>query len=128
MPEERTIVEADLSPPGSTAEPGEVHSDNSKPGPRYVTPGGFVEPGYPDDYRQSAHCGLEWLGPLNHANWRTDEADTADWIPDAWRDAIVDGEVRLEVLITTDPPRLKATANGHSVVYEATADEPPGCD
>jgi hypothetical protein len=126
----RTIVEVDLSVPGSTAGRGEVHPDNSKPLPRDVTPGGFIEPGYPDDYRQSAHCGVEWLGPLNHANWRTDEANSPDWIPAAWRDAIVDGEIRLKVLITTqsEPPKLKATANGQSVSYAATAQEPPGCD
>jgi hypothetical protein len=124
----RTIVEVDLSTPGSTAQPGEVHSDGSQPETNYATPGDIIETGFPWDYRQTAHCGLEWLGPLNEVSWRTDEADSGDWIPDAWRDAIVDGEIRLEVLMETNPPKLKATANGHTVVYRATAENRPGCD
>jgi hypothetical protein len=126
--EERTIVEVDLSAPGSTAGPREVHHDNSEPEQDHAMPGDIIETGFPRDYRQSVHCGLEWLGPLNDVNWRTDDADAADWIPDLWQEAIVDGEIRLELLMTTDPPKLKATANGHSITYDATADEPPGCD
>lgn len=126
--EERTIVEVDLSRPGATAGPGEVHADNSEPEPRYVEPGDIIEPGYPATYRQSSHCGLEWLGPLNDVSWRTPEAEGSDWIPVAWKPAIENELVTLRILMTADPPQLRATANGHSVTYEATPEDAPGCD
>ena len=128
VPEERTIVEVDLSEPGSVARSGDVHPDDSEPEPYTVGPGDIIEPGFETRYRQSVHCGLEWLGPLNDVNFRTSEADGVDWLPAPWRDAVVDGQIVLEVLLTTDPPRLEATANGRTVVYEATGVEPPGCD
>lgn len=127
--EERTIVEVDLSVPGSVAAPGEVHPDTSEPEPYFVGPGEFIENDYPFEYRQSVECGLEWLGPLNDVNWRTPAAaGEPDWIPAEWSDSVVDGQIKLEVLLTVDPPRLEATADRHSVIYEATADQPPGCD
>lgn len=129
-PEERTIVDVDLSQPGAIAEPGEVHGDPNLPEPYFVGPGDFVEPGYETAYRQSTHCGLEWLGPLNDVNWRTDvPAGAIDWIPTEWRSKVTDESMQLNVLIETEPePTLTATAKGHSVIYRATVEEPPGCD
>lgn len=127
-PEERTVVDVDLSQPGSIAQPGEVHVDNTPLEPSYIEPGGFIEDGFPGDYRQSAHCGLEWLGPLNDVDWRTDEALGFDWVPTQWEGAVEDEMIVLRILLTTDPPRLEATANGHTVTYEATVDDAPGCD
>lgn len=129
-PEERTVVDVDLSQPGSIAQPGEVHGDSGLPGPSYVQPGGVIETGFPALYRQSVHCGLEWLGPLNDISWRTEVPDGAlDWVPDEWRQGVIDGFITLNVTITTgDQPTLTATTKGHSVVYRATADQRPGCD
>jgi len=124
----RTIVEVDLSTPGAIAQPGAIHPDTSDPGPQFLGPGDFVEDGFPADYRQSTHCGLEWLGPLNDVNWRTEAADgQPDWIPTQWNDS-TDETIELRILLTTGPPLIKATANRHSVIYEATSDQPPGCD
>jgi hypothetical protein len=127
-PEERTVVDVDLSEPGSIAQPGEVHGDNTPPEPYFVGPGDFIEDGYPTDYRQSTLCGLEWLGPLNDVYWRTEKANQADWIPTEWVEVIDDGHMILEVVLTVNPPRLEAKANRHTVVYFATVKHPPGCD
>ncbi|MEO8626396.1 MAG: hypothetical protein ABI452_06820 [Candidatus Limnocylindrales bacterium] len=128
--EERTVVDVDLSRPGSVAQPGEIHGDSSLPEPYVVGPGGVIETGFPALYRQSAHCGLEWLGPLNGVSWRTDVPDDAlDWVPDEWRPAVVNQYITLSVIIETgDQPMLTATANDHSVIYRASAENRPGCD
>lgn len=55
-------------------------------------------------------------------------ARRAGWMPSEWRAGVVDGEIVLRVPMTTDPPRIEATANGRTVPCEATAEEPPGCD
>jgi len=127
-PEERTVVDVDLSQPWSIAQPGEVHGDTTPPEPHFVGPGDIIENGFPADYRQSVLCGMEWLGPLNDVDWRTDAAaGEPDRIPVEWSDSVVDGQIVLRVLLTVDPPRLEATANGHSVTYEPTVDQPPLC-
>lgn len=127
-PEERTLVDADLSEPGSQLSPEEVGPDPSLAQPTRATagPGDIVETGFPSPYRLYLHCGPEWLGPLNDVMWRSDVTET----PPAWREALDPSteELVVEVLIETDPPILTATANGHEVVYRATAEEPPGCD
>jgi hypothetical protein len=129
-PEERTLVDVDLSKPGSVAEAGQVHGDPNLPEPFFLEPGDFLEPGFPMPYRQSVHCGVEWLGPLNEFSWRTEvAAGSVDYIPSEWRSSVGDGSIELEVLLSIDPePSITATANDHAVVYRATADQPPGCD
>jgi len=125
----RTIVDVDLSSPGSVAEPGEIRRQDTSDQPYSVGPGGIIEPDFSTLYRQTAHCGLEWLGPLNEVSWHTDEAHGIDWLPDEWQQSVEDDQmIALEVLITTDPPRLVATANDHSVTYEPSPENRPGCD
>jgi hypothetical protein len=127
-PEERTLVELDLTPPGASLSADAVGPDPSLagPGPSTVGPGDLVEPGYPAAYRFDLHCGPEWLGPLNDVLWRSEVPDT----PTAWREARSPStdELVVEVLLETDPARLTATANGHEIVYTPTAEEHPGCD
>lgn len=125
-PEERTIVEADLSVPGAVARPDQVHGDPSLPGPNILGSGAIIEDGYPATYGFSTDCGIEWLGEINSVRWRTDAAD----VPPAWASAVDDaGFLVVEVLLVTDPePMLTAAANGHSVTYRPTLDELPGCD
>jgi hypothetical protein len=129
-PEERTVVDVDLSAPGAVASPGDIHGDPGLPGPSHVGPGDYIETGFPWSYGQTTHCGLEWLGPLNDVNWRTTESgDVVDWVPQEWRDAVEGELLVLTVVINTGPPPLlTATANGYSVTYEATLEPPPGCD
>ena len=130
VPEERTVVDADLSRPGSIAGPGEVHGSPSLPEPLYVGPGDIIEVGFPWQYRQSTHCGLEWLGPLNEAAWRTEvPGGAADWIPRQWVRVVVDQTIELRIVLETEPePVIRAAANGHEVLYRPTMEAPPGCD
>lgn len=129
-PEERTVVDVDLSQPGAVAEPGEVHADPRLPEESVLGPGAIVEPGYPNVYRHATECGIEWLGPLNDVYWRTDvPRDAVDYIPPAWADLVSDGAIDLTVNIRLTPePRLSATTGGHTIQYRAVADEPPACD
>lgn len=130
FPEERTIVDVDLSQPGAVAGPEDIHTDPSlfEPEPFVFESGDFVEPGFPFPYRFFVHCGTEWLGRLNEVAWRTDVP--ADYIPPEWQ-PLTDADQYIEVstVLHTDPePWLEATANNHTVIYHPTADDLPGCD
>ena len=134
VPEERTVVDADLRSPGSVALPEQVHGDPNLLGPQgpgAVESGAFIETGFPIAYRMSVHCGAEWLGELNGIQWRTTVPDgVGDFLPPAWEQVVaMDESIVLEVLMSEGPdPTVVATANDHTVVYRP-ADEPhPGCD
>jgi hypothetical protein len=130
-PEERTLVDVDLSRPGAVAGPGDVHFDPALPEPFVLEPGSIIEPNVEYPYRLYVHCGIEWLGRFNDLAWRADVPDGAlDSIPPEWQ-AAVDGSqtVELSIILRTDPePLITATANSHTVTYRPTAEEPPGCD
>ena len=131
VPEERTIVDADLRLPGSVAEPGQVHGDPTLPKPQIEGSGAVFEPDFPGQYLLRVHCGTEWLGVINGITWRTDVPDgTVDYVPPEWEPLVADNEsIVLEVLLETgDPPTVTATANGHSVVYVPVTEAAPGCD
>jgi len=84
VPEERTIVDADLRAPGSVAEPGQVHGDPTLPEPQIEESGTFIEPDFPGQYRLQVHCGIEWLGVINDIAWRTEVPNGAvDFVPPA---------------------------------------------
>lgn len=131
VPEERTMVEADLTEPGAVADPEDLRQAtiedlDSEPG--LLQPGDIAEPGFPMPYKLYVHCGADWLGPLNDVMWRTDEIEPGQ-VPDAWADAVDDTEhIVLTVEIDTEPARLTAEAGGHTVIYEPTNEDPPGCD
>lgn len=130
-PEERTVVDADLRPPGSVAAPEQVHGDPNLPPPSWVKAGDTIEPGFEVTFRMETHCGVGWLGPLNGVVWRTTVPGGAiDFVPPAWRAAVaMDGSIFLAVLMTEGPePTLTATANGVSLVYRPAAEPAPGCD
>jgi hypothetical protein len=130
VPEERTLVDVDLSQPGAVAGPGDVHGDPSLPEPFFNESGAVVEPGYPALYRLSVQCGIEWLGYVNSIAWRADvPAGAPDFVPPEWVSAVRGESIDLSILLRTDPdPVIEATANGHTVVYVATAEDSPGCD
>ena len=92
--------------------------------------GSFIEPGFPQPYRLFVHCGIEWLGYVNDIGWRTDvPGDAVDFVPPEWQSAVRGESIDLSILLSTDPePVIEATANGHAVVYRATAEDLPGCD
>ena len=130
VPEERTIVDADLRRPGSVAAPGQIHGDPNLPAPDFLESGSFVEPDYEWSYLLPTHCGVEWLGILNEVTWRTEVPDGAvDYVPPEWEPVVVDDLLVVSVLLRTgDPPTVTASANNHSIVYHPSSDDPPGCD
>jgi len=130
VPEERTVVDADLSTPGAVALPTQIGGDPGLPVRQVEEPGTIVETGFPFAYRQSVHCGVEWLGPINGVSWRTDVPDGAiDWLPEEWEPLVIDEQLELTVVLRLEPEtHLRASANGHSVVYQPVADGAPGCD
>jgi hypothetical protein len=131
VPEERTLVDADLRVPGSIAGPEQVHGDPRLPLPDFVESGDVIETGFPAQYRMSVHCGVEWLGELNGVWWRTLVPNgTGDFLPPAWAQGVaMDESIVLEVLMSEGPlPIVEVTANGHTVVYRPATEDPPGCD
>jgi hypothetical protein len=133
VPEERTLVHVDLTPPGAVAGPDDIGFDPTliEPEPFVAEPGGFVETGFPFPYRFSVFCGTEWLGNLNGVEWQAEvPADATDFVPDEWRRAVDDatGLLTVEILMSEGPdPTVEATANGHTVTYRPAVDDPPGC-
>lgn len=128
-PEERTIVEADLTAPGSTPPPGSVGPDPAHdPEPIQDAFGAYVEPGFPSEFRLSLGCGAGWIRNLNGVDWTTD-APQADqtWIPPAWAELENDSIVAVFEVTTGDPPTLTVTANGHTQSY-TPGSNPPTCD
>jgi hypothetical protein len=53
-----------------------------------------------------------------------------DFVPPEWQPAVdPGGTLELSVLQHEGPERvIEATANGHTVKYTATGEDPPGCD
>lgn len=130
-PEERTLVDVDLSRPGAVAAPGDVHPDPSLPEPFVLESGEFLEPGFEYPYRLFVRCGIGWLGRFNDVGWRTEIPDGfLDFIPPEWQTAVDARQtIELSIILRTDPgPEITASANGHTVAYRPTTEEPPGCE
>lgn len=133
VPEERTLVEADLRVPGSVAEPGQVHEDQAlmQPEPQFISSGDVIETEVSQLYLMSVHCGVEWLGTLNGLAWRTEvPAGVTDWVPPAWRQVVApDESLILEIEMSPGPdPTVVARASGHAVIYRPAQEPAPGCD
>ncbi len=123
-PEERTVVDADLSLPGAVASPGQIGSDPNLPEPYYVQSGQIIETEFPQPFLFYIHCGIEWLGEFNDLVWRT-EAPT----PPEWTTSAIDESLEMQITILPGaPPTIEAVANGVTVIYEPSADPFPGCD
>lgn len=133
VPEERTLVEADLRVPGSVAAPGQVHADPDlmQPDPPFVESGNTIETEIPNQYRFTVHCGVEWLGTLNDVTWRTAVPGGAtDWVPPAWQEVVgPDESIMVTVVMSPGPePIVTAGANGLDLVYRPSREPAPGCD
>lgn len=129
VPEERTIVEADVTVPGPVAAPDQIHGDPTLPGSDIPGSGTFIEPDVPAAYRMDLRCGIEWLGEVNDVTWRVaDPADASAGVPEAWR-AVADGEsVVVELLLRTgSEPSITASANGTAVRLRCDDEPLPGC-
>jgi hypothetical protein len=122
--EERTIVEADLSKPGSVAGEDDVGPDPNFPPPFALKSGDYLEPGnLAQPYVLDVSCGIEWLGELNTYQWRTDES-----MPPAWEDLVENGSLRVDVvLIIEADPVVQASAGGATLTYRPTNEPAPEC-
>ncbi len=130
VPEERTLVDVDLSRPGAVAGPQDVGPDPSLPEPFVLESGSIIEPDIEYPYRLSVHCGIGWLGRFNDVAWRADVPDAAlNAVPPEWQTAVDTSEtIELSIILQTDPePVIMATASGHTVTYRPTTEVPPGC-
>jgi hypothetical protein len=134
VPEERTVVDADLSVAGAVATVDQVGPDraliDASQEPQPLESGAIIEPGYPVPFRMFVHCGIAVLGELNDVWWMTGRDGVP--VPRAWS-GLVDQEsqtIVVDVLMTSGPdPTLTATAGGRAVAYHPVAPEDvPGCD
>ncbi len=121
-PEERTVVSADLSAPGAVATADQIGSDpalfDAAEGPYTIGSGGVIEPDYPAAFRFPAACGARLLGTINGVLWRTEQLAVPADLPDEWLSLVDgDGNLTVEVLLTTEGPSLTATANGYTLRY-----------
>jgi len=124
-PEQRLLVDADLSRPAAVPEPGAVRPDASLSDSTPDESGLLTQPGFSHLYRLDTRCGIEWLGEVNDVAWRTDEA-----MPEEWKNAVeADGGLNVSMTMYIESePLIRAELNGETVIYKPTADEPPDCD
>lgn len=121
FPEEATAVDADLSAAGATASDDQLGPRAPDPTAGLVHSGDTVEPGFATEYLMYVHCGVGALGELNDLFWVTEDEEL--WyggIPGPWQGLVDDEreELVVEVVLESgDPPRVTASANGHSVDY-----------
>ena len=121
-PEERTTVEVDLRPAGSTASDDELsveYLDDTGPRPPDLfEPGLVIEDGFSWPVRIDLTCSVDIIGPLNETMWRAIDPDLAGGPPPAWTQDTNDGLAEAELFLTTNPARLTVTINGATVGYE----------
>ena len=132
VPEERTVVDADLRAPGSRASDDQIGVDPAlvdRPDRGHViSAGDVVEVGYPALYRLDLGCAFEVIGPFNGITWRSRAPDLSADPPAAWTAEADDaGVVEVEVLLESDPPLVNLAANGHTEAYEPTAGATSNC-
>jgi hypothetical protein len=118
VPEERTLVDADLRAPGSVATDDEIGPDpeliDDSEEPTVLTSGEIVEPGFASRYEMDVRCGIARLGDLNGIVWQT----AGDEVPPQWAGSVEDDRLVVDVLVEEETATLAATANGHTVTYE----------
>ena len=124
---EVTIVDANLSVPGSTLADGQVAHPTpfADGGPQRVELGDYLEPDEPALFRMSVACGVRWLDTFNDTRWRSgEEAVPAEWAGAVQPDRTIDLLITLHV----DPEtRIEATAADHTIVYLPSGKVPPSC-
>lgn len=128
-PEERTVVDADLTAPGSTPQQGTVGPDpEHDQDPIQDAPGNVIEPGFPRQLRMDLSCGATAVRDLNGTDWVTDAPQVdRTWIPTPWQSAVQDNSVVAEFLLTVGKePTLTVTVDGHALTYTPSP-TPPGC-
>jgi hypothetical protein len=125
-PEERTVVDVDLSQPGTVAGADDVHLDPTIGEPKPAHSGMVMEGFEPEDYAFDVRCGIGYLGEINGVHWVTDRAD----VPAAWQGAVSpDGELVVIVeFYYGEDAHLEASLGGETVRYDAVREAPPVCE
>ena len=130
-PEERTVVRADLSVPGSTASAASIGFDpillaRSDVGPPTLLGSGSImdlDDGW--TYAFPAACGARILGILNGVLWESDEVPATGELPPAWVGAVgPDGVVTVTVTLAEEGPTVTAGAGGTSITYRPSGADP----
>ena len=118
VPEERTLVDADLRSPGAVATHDQIGPDPDLTArseePSIVSSGATIEPGYPWRYRMDVSCGIAKLGEVNGIVWITAQDD----VPPQWTGSVEGDRLVVDLLLDQESATLAATAEGHTVTYE----------
>jgi hypothetical protein len=121
-PEERTTVETDLRPAGSTATNDdlvvEFLDDIVAPGHDIFEPGLVIEDGYPWTVLIERACPIDVLGPLNGTMWRAADNALSTGPLATWAIDVGEDLVEAELLLTTDPAELTVRIDGIAITYE----------
>lgn len=104
--EERTVVDVDLSEPGSTAADGQIHLDDAlatPAAPPLVQDGDALpaEQAVRYVYRADPACATPVLGPLGGASWRLADQEAAWDVRDG--DELTLQQVDDETLVVSSP-------------------------
>jgi hypothetical protein len=128
FPQERTIVNVDLSSPGSITRKGDAHLDREglKAEPLPLSSGVSIQPRRDVRYAIDARCGVSSLGVLNDIHWVRRDAT----VPPAWADATgADGEIIATIRIRGGKdPFIDAVVGETSLRYEPTRADPVPCE
>lgn len=134
VPEERTVVDADLTEPGTTATDDQIGGDDGlveQADRGYVVgPGGIVEPGFEAVFEFDLTCAVDVVGPVNGVVWQSADPERGPIVDQAWESVAEEGGVVFtQILIETDPARMSLTANGVTENYlPGGTDGEPACN
>lgn len=121
-PGERTVVDVDLSAPGSAAPDEAIHEDadlGAQAADPSLVAGDFVEPGFPQRYVLDMACEFDVVGPFNDVMWQAVNDGISQNPHPAWSTmADAGGSLATELELGVDPPVLTLSANGHVEIYE----------
>jgi hypothetical protein len=134
VPEERTLVDTDLSSPGAVATAEQVGPDpaliEASQQPEIFDSGEYLWSDPPWRYRLSVRCGIGVLGQLNEIWWMTGTDTVA--VPSEWTDLVDATSESIVVELNLNDgqdPTMTAAANDYAVTYEPVrADAVPACN
>lgn len=134
VPEERTVVDVDLSAPGATATDEQIHPDQAlldrADQPQGVRAGEWLEVGWPNTVELVADgtCLADWVGEFNQVVWVPDQPGAQ--VSETWREAADanGGVLHVEGLMTESPTTFTLEFGGESVeLRPARSSDPSGC-
>lgn len=125
-PDERTVVDADLSERGAIATDEQIRSDNGlaeQPDRSdAIGPGGNVEPGVPTLFEFDLACPVDVVGPINDIVWQSLDPQRGPIIDPAWQQAAEpDDIVFTQIDFEPDSTLMFLTANGVTENYQPGA-------